>query len=60
MDPKYLQFLFSLKKTSVNIKTIGERPGVDRRVTKVFRAVNKKMIGKAKQKKYNRMDFKFR
>ena len=53
MDTKYLKFVFYLKKKSVNIKTIGQRAGMTDgriRVTKVFEAVNKKMIRKEKQK----------
>ena len=48
---RVLEIFIFFKKISANIKTIGERAGmtVDRRVTKVFRVVNKEMIGRGKQ-----------
>ena len=48
MDARYLKFVFYLKKKSVNIKMATEGAGMtdDRRVTKMFGAVNKKMIGR--------------
>ena len=52
MDAEYLKFVFYLKKISFSIKTIweGEDTINDRRVTKVFGAVNEKIIGRRKQK----------
>ena len=48
-----LEIFIFFKKISVNIKTIGEWAGmtVDRRVIKVFRVVNKEMMGRGKQTK---------
>ena len=50
---RVLEIFIFYKKISLNIKTIGDWAGmtVDRRVTKVFRVLNKEMIGRGKQKK---------
>ena len=54
MDAKYvLEICILFWQILVDIKTIGDGAGImtdDRRITKVFKAVNKKVFGRGKQK----------